>query len=116
MKQFQLFIFAIVLTSSFVNGQAPSGSQSVAKSANTGSPHEIYGTIRSIKGSQLTIETRDKRMARVDAEAAIKAYRSVVLAVDHTIHVSGTYDSKGVLHAEMIQRAKSSPTIWPADR
>jgi hypothetical protein len=119
MKQFQLLIFTIILTgtwSSSVNGQEPSASQSAAKTADSGSPHQIYGTIRSIKGSQLTIETRDKRMLRVDATTAIKTYRTVVLAVDRTINASGTYDAKGVLHAETIQRAKSSPTTWLADR
>ena len=119
MKQFQLLVFAIVLTGTWSgssNGHAPSASQSAAKSADNGSPHQIYGTIRSIKGSQLTIETRDKRMLTVDATAAIKTYRTVVLVVDRTIIASGTYDPKGVLHAEAIQRAKSAPNTWLADR
>ena len=118
MKRFQLSIFAIVLTawSNSSNGQAPSASQSEAQSADNGSPHQIYGIIRSVKGSQLVIETRDKRMVSVDATAAIKAYRTVVLAVDRTINASGTYDAKGVLHAERVQRAKSSPNSWLADR
>jgi|HubBroStandDraft_6_1064221.scaffolds.fasta_scaffold1390947_1 hypothetical protein len=108
MKQFQLLLFVIVLTVTWSNcsdGQAPPASL-----------HQIYGTIRSIKGSQLTMETRDKRMVTVDATAAIKTYRAVVLGVDRTINVSGTYDTKGVLHAEAIQRAKSSPESWLADR
>jgi hypothetical protein len=119
MKRFQFLIFAIVLTgtwSNSFNGQEPSASQSATKSADSGSLHQIYGTIRSIKGSQLTIETRDKRIVNVDATTAIKTYRSVVLAVDRAINASGTYDAKGVLHAETIQRAKSSPTSWLADR
>ena len=119
MKQLQLLIFAIALSvasSRSFNGQEPSASQSSAKSADKGSEHQIFGIIRSVKGSQLTVETRDKRMVKVDATAAIKASRTAVLAVDGAINVAGTYDAKGVLRAETIQRAKSSPAIWPADR
>ncbi len=119
MKQFQLLILMIVLTGTWsgsVNGQEPSASQSAAKSSDSGSPHRIYGTIRSVKGSQLTVETRDKRMVKVDATTAIKTYRSVVLAVDGAINASGTYDAKGVLRAETIQRAKSSSASWLADQ
>ena len=54
-------------------------------------------------------------MVKVDATTAIKTYRSIVLAVDGAINASGTYDAKGVLHAETIQRAKNSPTSWLAD-
>jgi hypothetical protein len=121
MERFLLLTFMIGITSTGAiaaapNGQARSAAQPAAKSTDSGEQHQIYGTIRSIEGSQLTIETRDKRMVKVDATTAIKSYRTVVLVVGNTVNVGGPYDAKGVLHAETIQRAKSSPAIWPADR
>jgi hypothetical protein len=78
--------------------------------------HQVYGTIRHVDGSQLTIELRDQRMLQVDAAPAIKSYRTIILAVGRTVNVLGSYDAKGVLHAQSIQRAKSSSAGWPPDR
>ena len=96
-------------------GAITAWSQPAAKSTEQ-TPHQIYGTIRSIKSDRLTLETREKRLVEVDAATAIKTYRSSVLNVGGTVIVEGEYDGKGVLHAETIQRAKVSPAIWPADR
>jgi hypothetical protein len=111
MERYLLLTFIIGIT-----GIWSAAAQPAAKSADNAAQHQIYGTIRSIEGSQLTIETRDKRLVKVDATAAIKSYHAVALAVGNTVNVGGPYDAKGVLHAETIQRAKSSPAIWPADR
>ena len=96
-------------------GAIPAWSQPAAKSTEQ-TPHQIYGTIRSINSDRLTLETREKRLVEVDAAPAIKTYRSSVLNVGGTVIVQGQYDVKGVLHAETIQRAKVSPAIWPNDR
>jgi hypothetical protein len=96
------------------NGQQQSPSPAPQKSERE-SQHQIYGTIRSLEGSQLTIETRDKRIVKIDATAAAKSHRLAVLEVGRTIIASGLYDAKQVLHAERIQRAKASPAVWPAD-
>jgi hypothetical protein len=89
--------------------------QSTSKDADQ-KTHQICGTIQAIKGTQITLETRDKSTVEVDAAPAIKNFRSSVLTVGGTVMVQGAYDPKGVLHAESIQRAKSSPATWPADR
>jgi hypothetical protein len=115
MKRFQLLLFLIVLTGIGIAGGLAAPPQSAAKSADQ-KPHQIFGTIRVMKGSQLTIETRDKRMIEVDAATAMKTYRSAVLAVGGTVLVQGPMDAKGVLHAETVQRAKRSPAAWPGDR
>lgn len=75
----------------------------------------MYGTIRHLEGSQLTVEARGGRMVQVDATAAIKSYRTIVLTEGRAINVMGSYDAKGVLHAQAIQRAKSSSVGWPPD-
>lgn len=96
-------------------GALAASPQPAAKSTDQ-TPHQVYGTIRAIKGGMLTLETREKRSLEVDAAPAVKSYRSSVLNVGGTVIVEGQYDAKGVLHAETIQRAKTSPAIWPADR
>jgi hypothetical protein len=78
--------------------------------------HDIYGTVREVKGSTLTIETRAKKTIQVDTKAAADAQRAVVLVVGHTVLVHGSYDTKGILHASSVQRAKPSPALWPEDK
>jgi hypothetical protein len=108
-------LLAIALLAIWNGGAIAAWSQPAAKSTEQ-TPHQIYGTIRSIKSDRLTLETREKRLVEVDAAPAIKTYRSSVLNVGGTIIVEGEYDAKGVLHAETIQRAKVFRAIWPADR
>jgi hypothetical protein len=90
--------------------------QTAAKGTEQSATHEIHGTIRSMKGYRLTVETRDKKLVQVDAEPAVRAHRSVSLVVNHAIDAVGTTDKAGVLHADTIQHAKPSPSIWPPDR
>jgi hypothetical protein len=124
MKRIQLVIVSTVMTAavSFCaaaaawGGQAQPDSQTASKNSAAGSLHQIYGTISHIEGSQLTVEARDQHMVQVDATAAIKSRRTIILAEGVAINVLGSYDAKGVLHAQAIQRAKSSPAGWPADR
>ncbi|HET9805196.1 MAG TPA: hypothetical protein VFP96_18285 [Candidatus Acidoferrum sp.] len=87
-----------------------------AKSDSADVQHDIYGTVREVKGSTLTIETRAKKTVQVDTKAASEAQRAVVLVVGHAVLVHGSYDTKGVLHASSVQRAKASPSLWPEDK
>jgi hypothetical protein len=105
----------MVLMAIWTAGAPPAWPQPASKDTSQ-TPHQIYGTIRSMNSGRLTLETREKRLVEVDADPAIKTYRSSVLNVGGTVIVQGLYDVKGVLHAETIQRAKVSPAIWPNDR
>lgn len=78
--------------------------------------HAIYGTIRSVEGSTLTIETRDKKMVKVNTKNAVESQRIGVLIVGRVVLIHGTYDAKGTLEASTIQRAKSSQALWPEDK
>jgi hypothetical protein len=78
--------------------------------------HAVYGTIRSVEGSTLTIETRDKKMLKVNTKPAIESQRTGVLIVGRAVLIHGSYDAKGTLQASAIQRAKSSPSLWPEDK
>jgi hypothetical protein len=78
--------------------------------------HAVYGTIRSVEGSTLTIETRDKKMVKVNTKRAVESQRIGVLIVGRAVLVHGTYDAKGTLQASAIQRAKASPALWPEDK
>ncbi|HXC42456.1 MAG TPA: DUF5666 domain-containing protein [Candidatus Dormibacteraeota bacterium] len=77
--------------------------------------HQLYGTISRVDGPQLTIEARNQRTVQVDASAAIKSSRAIVLGVGRSVNVLGSYDANGVLHAQSIQRAKTSSAGWPPD-
>ena len=78
--------------------------------------HEIFGTIRAITGSNITLATRTGKLVRIDVADAARSNRSVVLLVGEPIMASGGYDGLGVLHATTVLHAKPSPKGWPADR
>jgi Domain of unknown function (DUF5666) len=98
----------------------PAQAQTTADKAKAGESkvvaHDIFGVVRAIKGSQLTIQVRTGQLIQVDATTAMQAHLSVVPVVSHAIEVRGTTDASGVLHAETILRAKDSPAMWAADR
>ena len=109
MKRLRAFFLTAALT-------APFGAQAQPAPNVEAKDHQVYGTIRNIKGAQFELETRDKRTVTCDASEAIKNHRAVTLAVGQRVAASGQYDQKGVLKAEAIQRAKASAAVWPADR
>ena len=78
--------------------------------------HDVYGTVRGIEGSTLTIETRAKKIIYVDIKSAVEGHRSVVMVVGRAVVVHGAYDAKGTLHASAVQRAKDSASLWPEDK
>jgi photosystem II stability/assembly factor-like uncharacterized protein len=96
--------------------QAAAEAPGQAKTADKTTKNEIYGTIREIKGSRLTIENRAGKLVQVDAQPAVRANRSAPLVVGHAIDAVGTLDKAGVFHADSVQHAKDSSTAWPADR
>jgi hypothetical protein len=87
-----------------------------APRANAGAGHEVTGVLVAVKGSQLTLRTRTGRLVRVDDADAVRRQRSVDLLVGEPLGATGNRDAAGILHAEVIVRAKRSPTTWPPDR
>src|SRR5579864_344576 len=79
------------------------------------SQHEIFGTISSVNGPQLTVQTRTGSLLNVDATVAIENDQCIGLEVGGAVDIQGTFDANGVLQANSIQRAKDSPALWPAD-
>ena len=78
--------------------------------------HEIFATIKTVAGDNLSVATRTGKLIHVDATAAIEAKLSVVLLADEPVRILGSYDNAGVLRATSIAHAKPSPKGWPADR
>jgi hypothetical protein len=78
--------------------------------------YEIFGTISSINGNALTITTRSGAVLKVDATKAVQTYQSIVLLVDESVGILGSFDTSNVLQATVITRAKASPKLWPPDR
>jgi hypothetical protein len=105
---------ASVLTSFNAHLLLSPQTESAGKTASA--PAEIYGKIRSVSGSRVTVQTRKGDVVEIDATGAIQAQRSVPLVVGHAIDARGSYDAKRVLQAQIILRAKDSPASWSADR
>jgi hypothetical protein len=84
----------------------------LALAASLGS---AIGTITTVSGSALTLQTRTGAMLTIDPTKAQEDDLSVVLLVGEPVIVSGSLDQSGVLHATVIMRAKPQSPLWPAD-
>jgi hypothetical protein len=78
--------------------------------------HEIYGTVEGITGTELTVRTRTGSLVRVDTTAAANDHNLSLHGVGGAVDVRGTYGANGVLRAQSVARAKTSPGAWEPDR
>ncbi|HLJ29722.1 MAG TPA: DUF5666 domain-containing protein [Candidatus Angelobacter sp.] len=76
---------------------------------------EIFGTVTAINGAQFTLQDRNGNPVQADATSAIQNELSISLAVGGAVDVQGTFDANSVLQATVVQRAKDSSDLWPAD-
>lgn len=76
----------------------------------------VFGTITKVEDAHVTIKTRTGQLVEVDASRAQQQSQSIVLVPGRAVVVHGTRDNAGVLHAETVLHAKSSPSLWPEDR
>jgi hypothetical protein len=124
MKMIRICMLVLAVAASgnhFAMPQVPAAKEtakkeSAAKPAEQKAARELYGRIQSLKGTLVTLQTRTGSLVQVEAKSAIEAQRSVPLVIGRAIAVKGTVDKVGVLHAEIIQRAKESSILWPVDR
>jgi len=77
---------------------------------------ELYGTVESISGTQITLRTRTGRLVQVDTTAAANSRHLSLHGVGGAVDVRGTYNAKGGLQAQSVARAKASPLAWEPDR
>lgn len=81
-----------------------------------GPEHQIMGTVRKVEGAGFTLETREHKMVTVDASRARESLRYPPVEVGTTVAAAGSYEASGTFLAELVWRAKPSPSAWPADR
>jgi len=78
--------------------------------------HEIYGTVRTMKGANIVITKRTGEELQVDASLAQSSARFAEPAVGHALIARGTIGKSGVFEASAILHAKDHPAAWPSDR
>jgi len=78
--------------------------------------HEIYGTIEGGAGPVVVVRKRGGESVRVDITTAARKFRLTTPVIGNALIARGTYDRAGVLHADVVLRAKKNPRLWPADR
>ena len=96
--------------------RAAANAQKSQASAEQNVPREIYGKIESVKGTMLALRTRSGDLVQVETKPAQDAYHSAPLVVGRAVSVKGTSDKAGLIHAEVVLRAKDSSAMWPPDR
>jgi hypothetical protein len=78
--------------------------------------HEIYGTIRAVNGSMISIQMRGGQMLKVDATVAIRNRNYAAPKVGRALMARGVYETGGALRADYVFHAKPNAAIWMADR
>ena len=77
---------------------------------------EIYGIIRAIDGTKLTVARRDGSIIVVDASGADKTQRYAEPYLGNGVILQGRFAQNGVFEADMVLHAKKDAAMWPADR
>jgi hypothetical protein len=78
--------------------------------------HEIYGTVKTIDGTKLTVQKRDGSTLTVDSSRAEAQHAKAQPQVGKALVARGTYSPAGVLEASAVLHAKNNPAMWYADR
>jgi hypothetical protein len=78
--------------------------------------HEVFGMVKSIVGSTVTIARRGGGLLSIDYTLAAKNYRMAQPSVGKALVARGTIDATGVMHATAIQHAHQSSKMWLPDR
>jgi hypothetical protein len=107
---------AIYGLSSASPAKLPVQSSSVARAPLPSGMHELYGTVRSINGSMLVVETRTGKTVTVDDSKAREEFHMAEPSVGNAVLARGSIDTGGVMHAAWLLHAKNRPTMWPSDR
>ena len=75
----------------------------------------FWGTVRSVHGSRVVLVLRTGELLQVDVSEAWKAGTTVVPVVGKNVSVNGRLDENGLLHADIMWRAKEQAS-WGADK
>jgi hypothetical protein len=80
------------------------------------SPHHVFGSIVSIRGSRFSLRTRSGRMLIVDDSVALaRGTFSAPLFAGKIVVVAGEYDTLRVLHALTVTRQPRIDRTTPSD-
>jgi hypothetical protein len=77
-------------------------------------PHEISGTLLTVSGSTLTVQTRTGKSATIDDSQAIIG--APLFIGSPMTAVGSSYTGSGALLATVIPKAKRGSALWPPDR
>ena len=112
-------LLALCAWISIGNAQEPACGSDRIPALRQGTPGapttEIYGTVSSIHGTQMTVVTRDGRQVTIDAKAVADSLRLTAGNVNLPVMVLGTWGPHGALMAQVINRAKTGHGSWPPD-
>jgi hypothetical protein len=91
-------------------------SRAQSNAAPSAETHHISGIVHKIHGAEFSLENRNGQTMQVDASPAIQADQCAILYEGLAVSVDGTQDKQHVLHAQIVNRIKSSRAMWPADK
>ena len=74
----------------------------------------FWGSVKSIKGSQIVLVLRSGELLQVDLSAALAKGMTIEPVVGENVTVNGQFNGHGVLEARSMSRAKG-PQSWGAD-
>jgi hypothetical protein len=107
-----IFVLAVIATPA----HAPIVVPSVAPAVPAFGPHAVYGIIRSIAPSSITIVRHNGQLMVVDITYARSAGRTGPLYVGRTVGIFGTYAAPMHFNANAVTSANGiHHGIWPED-
>jgi hypothetical protein len=78
--------------------------------------HDLYGTVRTVRGDVLTLELRTGRTLTIDLrEARALHHDAVLLTPGRPVHVRGNPVAGG-FHAFAVLKSHADRVAWPPDR
>ena len=81
-----------------------------------GAAHEVYGVVRAINGTTLTVQTRRGQMISVDASWATREGLVAPIFVPRPVIVHGVFVKNTLVAHDVARNNQPNPAVWPADR
>jgi hypothetical protein len=80
-----------------------------------GPMHEVYGVVRAVNGTMLSVQTRHGLIS-VDTSWAAPAGTVAPVFVSRSVIVHGVLVKNGLIAHDVMRNNFRDPAMWPADR
>lgn len=95
--------------------EPPVSAPTLARAPLPDGQHEVFGTVKAINGTNITVARRDGSLISVDMRPAIDNERFASPTVGHGVRLRGSL-AGNAMTAQYVMHAKDNPVTWRPDR